>query len=1093
MTRAASISLALAALLAARPAAAQPERTPLTAELMWQIKRLGGPALSPDGQWAVVPVTSYDVKGDKGLTDLWLVPIGAGEARQLTSHEGSESNPAWSPDGKWIAFEAKRGEDENPQLYLIPVGGGEARRLTNVPTGASIPKWFADSRRLAFVSRVFADLTSWDDMAKRLKERKDAKMTARVFDRAPIRYWDRWLDDRQAHLYTIPVEGGEPNAVTAATGLELSRQEVDGGSYDISPDGREIAFAANTDRTGTDPNFDVYVIPAEGGTVRNLTADNVASDAGPRYSPDGGHLAFQRQTVKRFFGDRVRLMLYDRKAGTSRPVTEAFDRSVTDVVWTPDARAVYSAVDDAGHQRIYRIDLASGRPTPVTRERSFSALELSSDGRTIVALRQGFTEPPTLVRVDPASGEVHKLSTFNDALFEKVAFGTYESVTYKGAGGQDIQMWVNYPPNFDRAKRWPVYLLLHGGPHSGVTDSFTFRWNAQVFSGWGYVTAWHNFHGSSGFGQAFADSINPDWASKPYEDTIAAARWLAAQPWVDPGRLSAGGGSYGGYLATLLLGREHPFQTLVAHAAVYNLYSMTGSDGGANQPRFGGYWEKERDALLRKMSPHFGARDFRTPTLVIHGALDYRVPDNHGLEVFHMLQQRGVKSRFVYYPNENHWILKPQNSLFWYQTTRDWLREMIGEGPEGAPRPGPTETTRAEPAYDEAKVPAYTLPDPLALEGGGRVTDARTWAEKRRPELLRLFAAHVYGKTPAGGPPPRYEVRGTDPRALGGKSTRTEVTISFGEGAAERSLDLLLYLPNGARAPVPVFLALNFQGNHAVNADPGIALSSRWVASSYPGVVANRATEASRGSEASRFPVEEILARGYGIATAYYGDLFPDRPDGAADSVLTLFPGERGSDAWGAVGAWAWGLSRALDYLVTVPAVDARRVAVLGHSRLGKAALWAGAQDERFAMVLSNESGCGGAALNKRIYGETVQAITSRFPHWFAPAFSRYAGREADLPVDQHELIAAVAPRPVYVASAVEDRWADPRGEFLGALHADPVYRLLGTSGLPAREMPGVDRPVHGTIGYHVRSGAHDLTGYDWRQYLAFADKHWQS
>jgi len=304
----------------------------------------------------------------------------------------------------------------------------------------------------------------------------------------------------------------------------------------------------------------------------------------------------------------------------------------------------------------------------------------------LLALRQGFTEPPTLVRVDTASGAVTKLSTFNDDLFAKVDWGTYESVTYKGWGGKDIQMWVNYPPGFDKSKKWPVYLILHGGPHNGVTDSFTFRWNAQVFSAWGYVTAWHNFHGSSGFGQAFTDSINPDWATKPYEDTILAAKWLAAQPWADADRLAAGGGSYGGYLATLLLGRPHPFKALVAHAAVYNLYSMTGSDGGASKPRFGGYWEKEQDLLYKKMSPHFGAGTFKTPTLVIHGALDYRVPDGHGLEVWNMLQQRGVKSRLVYYPNENHWVLKPQNSIFWYQEKRKWLAEWIGEGPEDAAR-----------------------------------------------------------------------------------------------------------------------------------------------------------------------------------------------------------------------------------------------------------------------------------------------------------------------------------------------------------------------------------------------------------------------
>jgi dipeptidyl aminopeptidase/acylaminoacyl peptidase len=679
------IGLALAPLfvLAIAPAApllAQDAKTPLTADLLWQIKRLGSPAISPDGQWAVVPVTAWNAKEDKPSTDLWLVKTDGSASRALTSHEGGESGPTWSPDGKWVAFEAKRGEDENPQIYLLPLGGGEARRLTNVPTGAFAAKWFPDSKRIAFISQVWRDLESWDAQAKRQKERKESKMTARTFDKAPVRYWDHWLDDREAHVFSIGIDGGEPAPVTQRTGLQLSRSEPGTNSYDISPDGAEIAFAADSDTTGVLPNYDIYVVPATGGTARNITPDNAADDGSPLYAPGGGVLAFERQTIRDFYADRARLVFHDRTSGANRVVTDAWDRTVSGLVWMPDGTSLLASIDDAGQSRVYRIDAKTGTPAALTKVQSVRAVALSRDGRTAVALRDGFSEPPTLVRLDLAGGEPAKISTFNDALLARVDWGRYESVTYKGSGGASVQMWVVYPPGFDPAKKYPVYLLLHGGPHNGVQDAFTFRWNAQVFSGWGYVTAWHNFHGSSGFGQAFTDSITADWATKPYEDTITAASWLAAQPWADKDRMAAGGGSYGGYLATLLLGRPHPFKTLVAHAAVYNLYTQYGSDGSAERKRFGEFWDPKQDALYRKMSPHFAAANFTTPTLVIHGALDYRVPDNHGIELFNVLQNRGVRSRLIHYPNENHWILKPSNSLYWYRSTQEWLREFIGPG-----------------------------------------------------------------------------------------------------------------------------------------------------------------------------------------------------------------------------------------------------------------------------------------------------------------------------------------------------------------------------------------------------------------------------
>ncbi|CAG4988436.1 Carbohydrate esterase [Dyadobacter sp. CECT 9275] len=395
---------------------------------------------------------------------------------------------------------------------------------------------------------------------------------------------------------------------------------------------------------------------------------------------------------------------------------------------------------------------------------------------------------------------------------------------------------------------------------------------------------------------------------------------------------------------------------------------------------------------------------------------------------------------------------------------------------------------------DESQVVSYVLPDLLKTRSGKMVRTKRDWEKTRRPELLSLFSENVYGKTPSEKVPMRFVQYDADSNALGGQAIRKQVTVYFGK-KGERSMDILLYFPRNVKGSVPVFLGLNFAGNQVVHQDPGITITKRWVRDGVaPVIVEHRATEASRGSQAGDWVVEDILARGYGLATVFCGDLQPDRPDSFNEGVHSLFFKEGQnmpqSDEWGAIGAWAWGLSRAMDYLETDKMVDATKVAVIGHSRLGKAALWAGAQDQRFAMVVSNNSGEGGAAITRRKFGETIEIINKAFPHWFSGNYKQFGGREDALPVDYHELIALIAPRPVYIASASEDWWADPKGEYLSGYYASPAYALYGSEGLSTPELPETNRPTGaGKIGYHLRKGGHTMNRYDWQQYLHFADK----
>lgn len=396
--------------------------------------------------------------------------------------------------------------------------------------------------------------------------------------------------------------------------------------------------------------------------------------------------------------------------------------------------------------------------------------------------------------------------------------------------------------------------------------------------------------------------------------------------------------------------------------------------------------------------------------------------------------------------------------------------------------------------YDESKVPEYHLPDPLKFEDGNQVKDLKDW-QQRRSEILDLFRHQVYGKIPGELTISQVKTMEASTKALNGTAIRKQVRVYFDNAEERPYMDILIFIPKGEEKPVPMFLGLNFYGNQTIHTDPAILISDQWMRNNEDfGIVNNRATEASRGVRVNRWPVEMIIKAGYGLATIYYGDLDPDYEnfqDGLHPLLYKSGQTKPKPDEWGSIAAWAAGLSKAVDYFESDPDIDQQRIILMGHSRLGKAALWAGALDQRFAIVISNNSGCGGAALSRRKIGETVNRINQQFPHWFCDNFNQYNNQEEALPIDQHQLIALMAPRPVYIASAVDDRWADPKGEFLAGKHASPVYQLHGLDGMPVETIPDLNQPVmEGYIGYHIRTGGHDVKEYDWQQFIKFANRH---
>ena len=676
------ILIGIVLLLAVVSGAIAGDRRPILAQDLWDMKRVGGLDLSPCGKWAAVTATEYDSETNKGQSDIWLVATNGSVVMRFTTGETSESSPAWSPCGKWIAFTAKR-EGERAQLHIIPVDGGEAVQLSDMPLGASRPSWMPDGKSIVFVSRVIPELAAdLDSMRAEIERRKECRVTAKVTEDRVYRYWDHWLTDGYIpHLYRIDVDTKEITDLTPGWDRYFS---ISGGiDYEISPDGAEIAFTALKNGAPYDSLVsDVYLLDiSKPGAARNITLDNLANDFSPYYTPDGKYLLYGRQRIIGFYGDQVELVRMDRRSGEKLELTDGFDRSPSGWVTGEKSKTVYFTAEDRAMRSLFKIGIKGGEVKEIHRGGTNSSMDVAEKSR-LVFLHQSLSEPSEVFSIKTNGKDLKKLTSFNDEILSGIEMGRVEDVTFEGAEGAEVQMFILYPPGFDPSKKWPLLMLVHGGPHGTFGDYFHFRWNAQAFAAPGYVTAMVNFHGSSSFGQDFTDAISGEVGRKPYIDVMNAVDYMLGKGFIDGERMATAGGSYGGYLVSWIGTKTERFACIINHAGVFDLVLQFGSDITHGRARnYGGTPWDGLEAVTR-YSPAHHMEKYVTPTLVIHGEKDYRVPVGNGLEIYGILKAKGVPAKLIYFPDENHWVLTEKNSIFWYNEFHGWLDRWIGTGPE---------------------------------------------------------------------------------------------------------------------------------------------------------------------------------------------------------------------------------------------------------------------------------------------------------------------------------------------------------------------------------------------------------------------------
>ena len=658
----------------AAPSTGEAKKRPLTVDEIWAIERVGAPVLSPDGSRIAYTVSTYDAGENRLDTDVWTVPAAGGDPRRLTARRGSSRSPVFSPDGKRLAFVSKRDTDRQNQLYVLPLDGGEAERVTEMPLGVSSPRWLPDGQRIVFVSTVVTGAESPEATQKKVDEREKSKVKARATENRLYRFWDRWLtDDEFPHLFVVDVATRKVTDLLPGSRRLFDLQESGGRSYDLSPDGSAVVFSANS---SPEPyaylNDDLFLVSTSGGEVRDLTVANAAADSDPVFSPDGKRIAYGLQRRPDGWPDRTRLALLDVATGKTTVLTEDWDVSPSSWVFTPDGRSLVVTAEAQARTNLYAVPAAGGAPREIHRGGTVTAPRVAPSGEVFFSI-SSLSKPPEIAAVKPDGTGLRWLTRANDERMAGLSLGKVRDVTFEGAGGDQVQMYVVEPPGFDPRKKVPLVHLLHGGPVGTSGDAFSFRWNAHAFAAPGYLVAMVNFHGSSSFGQKWVESILGAPADRPYTDVMKATDFLIAEGSVDEGKMAAAGGSYGGYLVNWIAGHTARFTTLISHAGVYDLLGQFASDMTfGRQHSYGGY-PYTNLSNVERWSPNRHAKGFSTPMLILHGERDFRVPLTQGLEIYGVLTAKEVPARLVVYPDENHWVLKGSNAKHWYGEVLGWL------------------------------------------------------------------------------------------------------------------------------------------------------------------------------------------------------------------------------------------------------------------------------------------------------------------------------------------------------------------------------------------------------------------------------------